>query len=58
MLVIIDAQAESPVEILEHGSSTAGGYSVTVVHVDPQRTTFARIASQDCRVTVKIDKAD
>ena len=45
-----------PEEILEGGSTLAGAYRVTLVRVDPQPVSTARIAPQDYRATLKIDK--
>jgi hypothetical protein len=45
-----------PGEILEGGSTLAGAYRVTLVRVDPQPLSTARIAPQDYRATLKIDK--
>ena len=54
-LEIDDTKATSPVEILEGGSAAAGAYRVTLVRVEPQPVSSARIAPQDYRVTLKID---
>lgn len=42
-------------EILEGGSTVAGGYRVTLVRVAPQPISTARIAPQDYRATLKVD---
>ena len=49
------SQVASQVEILERGSTVAGKYRVTLVRVEPQPTSTARIAPQDYRATLKID---
>ena len=51
------SQVASQVEILEGGSTVAGVYRVTLVRVEPQPVSTARIAPQDYRATLKIDKA-
>jgi hypothetical protein len=53
-----NSQPASRVEILEGGSTVAGGYRVTVVRVEPQRVSSAPVAPQDYRVTMNVDKAD
>ncbi len=45
------------VEILEGGSAAAGAFRVTLVRIEPQPTSSARIAPQDYRATLKTDKA-
>jgi hypothetical protein len=50
-------QLASQVEILEGGSTMAGAYRVTLVRVEPQPMTGAKIAPQDYRATLQIDKA-
>jgi hypothetical protein len=55
--IMQSSQLASQVEILEGGSTVAGGYRVTLVRVEPQPTSTAKIAPQDYRATVKIDKA-
>ena len=47
----------SQVEILEGRSTTAGVHRVTLVRVEPQAMTGSRIAPQDYRATLQIDKA-
>ena len=42
-------------EILEGGSTVAGAYRVTLVRVEPQPMSTARIAPQDYRATLKVD---
>ena len=51
------SQAASQLELLEGGSTVAGGCRVTLVRVEPQPTSTARIAPQDYRATLKLDKA-
>ncbi|HEV7610207.1 MAG TPA: hypothetical protein VGO61_22940 [Steroidobacteraceae bacterium] len=51
------APAASQVEIREGGSTAAGGYRVTLVRVEPQRTSAAKIAPKDYRATLKVEKA-
>jgi hypothetical protein len=51
-------KAASPMDILEGGSAAAGAYRVTLVRVEPQPTSTARIAAQDYRATLKIDRAN
>jgi hypothetical protein len=46
----------SQMEILEGGSAVSGEYQVTLVRVEPQPTSTTRIAPQDYRATLKIDK--
>ncbi len=48
-------KAASQIEILEGGSTVAGEYRVTLVRVEPQPMSTARIAPQDYRATLKID---
>jgi hypothetical protein len=55
-LEIDDTRATSPLEIIEGGSAAAGGYRVTVVRVEPQPVSTARIAPQAYRVTLTMDK--
>lgn len=52
------SQGASQVEILEGGKTDAGDYRVTLVRVEPRPTSTARIAPQDYRATLKIDKVD
>jgi hypothetical protein len=51
------SQAASRLELLEGTSTVAGGCRVTLVRVEPQPTSTARIAPQDYRATLKFDKA-
>ena len=51
------SKAASQVELLEGGSTVAGEYRVTLVRVEPQPTSTAKIAPQDYRATLKIDKS-
>ena len=51
------SQAASQLELPEGGSTVAGGCRVTLVRVEPQPTSTARIAPQDYRATLKLDKA-
>lgn len=51
------SQAASQLELLEGGSTVAGGCRVTLVRVEPQPTSTAKIAPQDYRATLKLDKA-
>ncbi len=55
-LEIDDSRTTSPLEILEGGSAAAGAYRVTVVRVEPQPVSTARIAPQAYRVTLTMDK--
>jgi len=50
------SKVASPVEILEGSSTVAGVYRVTLVRVEPQPVSTAKIAPQDYRATLKIDK--
>jgi hypothetical protein len=50
------SKAATRVEILEGGSGVAGEFRVTLVRVEPQPSSTARIAPQDYRATLKIDK--
>ena len=50
------AKNVSKVEIPEGGNSVVGGYRVTLVRVEPATRSTARIAPQDYRATLKIDK--
>jgi len=50
------SQIASQVEILEGGGTVAGAYRITLVRVDPPRANAARIALQEYRATLKIDK--
>jgi hypothetical protein len=45
-------------DLLESGSAATGAYRVTLVRVEPQPTSTARIAAQDYRATLKIDPAN
>jgi hypothetical protein len=54
-LMIAVSKVASQVEILEGGSTAAGAYRVTLLRVEPQRTSTARIAPRDYRATLKID---
>lgn len=56
-LEIQAGQVASQAELLEGGSTIAGDYRVTLVRVEPQPTSTAKIAAQDYRATLKIDKA-
>jgi hypothetical protein len=49
------SQLASPVEIREGGSTAAGAHRVTLVQVEPQRTSTTPIAAQDYRATLKMD---
>lgn len=51
------SQVASPVEILAGGSTVAGVYRVTLVRIEPQPTSTARIAPEDYRATLLIEKA-
>jgi hypothetical protein len=46
----------STLEVLAGGSAVAAGYRVTVVRVEPQPVSTARIAPQDYRATLKMEK--
>jgi len=50
-------KVSSKVEIIEGASTVAGPYHVTVVRVEPQPMSTARIAPQDYRATLKIEEA-
>lgn len=50
------SQAALRVELLEGSSTVAGGCRVTLVRVEPQPTSTARIVPQDYRATLKFDK--
>jgi hypothetical protein len=60
--VALEFHGSSPLaaqaEIAERGSTVAGAYRVTLVRVEPHPTSTARIAPQDYRATLKIDRAD
>jgi hypothetical protein len=47
-----------PMEILGGSNAVAAGYRVTLVQVEPEPLSTARIAPQDYRATLKIDKVD
>jgi hypothetical protein len=53
--ILETAKAASQVEVLEGGSTVAGEYRVTLVRVEPQPMSTARIAPQDYRAALKID---
>ncbi|HKE96834.1 MAG TPA: hypothetical protein VKB34_21180 [Povalibacter sp.] len=44
-----------PVEMLEGGTTQAGGYRVTLVRVEPQPVSTTRIAPQEYRATLRVD---
>jgi len=50
------AQNVSRVEFLEGGVKASGPYRVMLVRVEPQPTSKARIAPQDYRATLKIER--
>jgi hypothetical protein len=50
------SQAASQVEIPEGGSTVAGACRVTLVRIEPQPASTARIAPQDYRATLRVDK--
>jgi len=50
------SKAAAQLEIAEGGDTVAGGYRVTLVQVEPQPTSTAKIAPQDYRATLKIDR--
>ena len=50
------AKSTSPVEILEGGNSVVGAYRVTLVRVEPATRSTARIAPQDYRATIVVEK--
>jgi hypothetical protein len=52
------AQAVASVEILVGGSAPADAYRVSLVRVEPQPISTARIAPQDYRATLKIEKME
>jgi hypothetical protein len=51
------SQKSSQVELREGEHAAAGAYRVTLVRVEPQPVSTARIAPQDYRATLKLDKA-
>ena len=55
--IMESGKTPSTMELLEGGSTVAGGYRVTLVRVEPQTTSTTKIAAQDYRATLKIDKA-
>jgi len=50
------AKDASPVVILEGGNSVVGTYRVTLVRVEPAPRSTARIAPQDYRATIVVEK--
>jgi uncharacterized lipoprotein YmbA len=50
------AQDVSRVEFLEGGTKASGPYRVMLVRVEPQPTSKARVAPQDYRATLKIER--
>jgi hypothetical protein len=50
-------QGTSQAEILEGDNAAAGGYRVTLVRVEPQPVSTAKIAPQDYRATLRIDSS-
>jgi hypothetical protein len=56
-LEISSPQGTSQVEVLEAGTTVAGVYRVTLVRVEPPRMSTAKIAPQDYRATLSIDRA-
>lgn len=55
--ILQSSQPLSRVEVLAGSSVAAGEYAVTLVRVEPEPVTGARIATQDYRATLMIDKA-
>ena len=51
------SQAASRRELLQGRSTVAGACRVTLVRIEPQPTSAARIAPQDYRATLKFDEA-
>ena len=51
------SKASSQVEIVGGGSSVVGAYRVTVVGVGPEARSTAKIAPQDYRAKLKIDRS-
>ena len=51
------SQPAAQTEIREGESASAGVYTVTLVRVEPQPASTAKIAPTDYRATLKIDKA-
>ena len=58
LLEIQDSPASSQVEIRAGDSAVAGAYRITVVRVEPQRTSSAPISPQDYRATLKLDRSN
>lgn len=52
------SQPASQVELAEGASKTSGGYRVTLVRVEPYPTSQARIAPQDYRAMLQVDRID
>ena len=50
------SQAASRLELTEGSSTVAGGCRVTLMRVEPQPTSTARIAPQDYRATLQFDQ--
>jgi hypothetical protein len=55
--ILESGQPATKVELLLGGSTVANACRVTLVRVEPQPASTAKIASQDYRATLKIDKA-
>jgi len=55
--VVEASRPASHLETRAGDSATAGAWRVTLVRVEPQPTSTARIAPQDYRATVKAEKA-
>jgi len=51
------SQPAAQAEVREGESTSAGVWTVTLVRVEPQPASTAKIAPQDYRATLKIDKA-
>ena len=56
LLGIQTPQVASQVEILEGGNTVAGAHRVTLIRVEPQPMSTAKIAPHDYRATLKRDK--
>jgi len=52
------AKNASQVEVLEGGSAAAGACRVTLVRIEPLPMSTAKIAAQDYRATLRIDRAN
>jgi hypothetical protein len=57
LLEMQTARGPQPIEIRERGSAIAGGYRVTLLQVEPQPMSTAKIAPQEYRAKIVIEKA-